>query len=250
MKHQQQPEEKPDNSGWLTTYSDLMNNMLILFMMLYAMSSFDAKKFKALAQKFNSSMGSGTGSSYSATVNTGGSNTKSSTKASGGSSGPTIQSVQGQFDALYANLKSELSKKGYTDSVEIVKLDNYIYLRFKDGVLFYPDKATMKPGGEKILNDVGDTIKSAGDLVSAIEICGYTAQIGEDTSNTSSLFSWQLSADRSITVLKYLSGNIKLPESKMSIEGFSHYKPVSSNDTEAGRAQNRRAEIKLTRREG
>ncbi len=76
-----------------------------------------------------------------------------------------------------------------------------------------------------------------------IEIGGLTAT----TESYQQLFSWELSSQRSISVLKYLVQNCKLPESKMSISGYSRYHPIANNDTEENRQLNRRVEIKITR---
>jgi chemotaxis protein MotB len=43
-------DDKQNTDRWLLTYSDMMNNLLVLFMMLYAMSVIDAQKFKSIAQ--------------------------------------------------------------------------------------------------------------------------------------------------------------------------------------------------------
>jgi chemotaxis protein MotB len=47
-------ENRIDSSRWLTTYSDMMNNLLVLFMVLYSMSIMDLQKFEALATSLNS----------------------------------------------------------------------------------------------------------------------------------------------------------------------------------------------------
>ncbi|MEA5040849.1 MAG: flagellar motor protein MotB, partial [Clostridiaceae bacterium] len=52
--------EKPNTDRWLATYADMMNNLLVLFMVLYAMSVMDLEKFKALAVQFNNKLASNT----------------------------------------------------------------------------------------------------------------------------------------------------------------------------------------------
>jgi chemotaxis protein MotB len=102
----------------------------------------------------------------------------------------------------------------------------------------------MQPADD-ILQYVGSTVKTVDSLVSSIQIAGHTAQVGQDT--TTNFFAWELSSDRAITVLKFLVQKCSLPQSKMTVSGYSHYVPVATNDTEAGRATNRRVEIKVSK---
>jgi chemotaxis protein MotB len=53
---------------------------------------------------------------------------------------------------------------------------------------------------------------------------------------------WQLSMERSRSVLRYLV-SLGIPETRFQIAGFAHTMPVSTNDTEEGRANNRRVDV-------
>ncbi len=54
---------------------------------------------------------------------------------------------------------------------------------------------------------------------------------------------WQLSAARSLSLLALLTSRYDIPESRLSIESFGSNQPLGPNDTQAGRAANRRVEI-------
>jgi len=54
---------------------------------------------------------------------------------------------------------------------------------------------------------------------------------------------WQLSAARSLSLLALLTTQYGIPESRLSIESFGSNHPLGPNDTQAGRAANRRVEI-------
>jgi len=54
---------------------------------------------------------------------------------------------------------------------------------------------------------------------------------------------WALSAARSLNLLALLATQYGIPESRLSIQGYGSNVPLGSNDTEAGRAANRRVEI-------
>ena len=54
---------------------------------------------------------------------------------------------------------------------------------------------------------------------------------------------WQLSAARSLSLLAFLTTRYGIPETRLSIQSFGSNHPLGSNDTQAGRAANRRVEI-------
>jgi len=71
-----------------------------------------------------------------------------------------------------------------------------------------------------------------------IEIGGYTDNVGSDEHNQ------QLSENRAKSVYEYLI-NEKIVESRLSYKGYGETLPISTNDTEKGRAQNRRTEFTI-----
>jgi chemotaxis protein MotB len=85
------------------------------------------------------------------------------------------------------------------------------------------------------------------DLISGIDISGHTAKVHADPPSKTNLFSWDLSTDRALTVLKYLVQQCDMPQDKLSITGYSCNQLYVEGDTEEFLAQNRRVEIRLTR---
>ena len=76
-----------------------------------------------------------------------------------------------------------------------------------------------------------------------------TAKNSLHTDNTGSLaVNQRLSKERALSVLNYLS-NAGVAKTRMVSDGFDYQFPVASNDTEAGRAQNRRVEVYISANE-
>ena len=71
-----------------------------------------------------------------------------------------------------------------------------------------------------------------------VNVEGHTDNKGVPAANK------KLSADRAASVAKWLTGH-GIDKARMSSSGFGQEKPIDSNDTEAGRSQNRRVEITL-----
>jgi chemotaxis protein MotB len=80
----------------------------------------------------------------------------------------------------------------------------------------------------------------------AISIEGHTddVPIGAELSKQYPT-NWELSAVRATTVARYLQENIGIDPGLLSAIGYGEYQPVTSNESEEGRAKNRRIEIVL-----
>ena len=54
---------------------------------------------------------------------------------------------------------------------------------------------------------------------------------------------WELSSARSIAVLQFLTDKFSVPVKRLAVSGYADVEPVASNDTEVGRARNRRVDV-------
>ncbi len=242
MRRKKDEEENDKSERWLLTYSDMMNNLLILFMVLYAMSIIDLAKFEDMANGFSNVFASGTTTESQGSDGAGASEYTVEEPGEGTAGGTDV--VSEEFDKVYKTIQKELAENGYEDMVIIEQGADYIKFSFGENVLFYPDSSTIKTTDMGVLKCIGDALVTIEPLIQSIDISGHTATTGQQTT---SVFSWELSAERSIAVLKYLVQTCNLQESKMAISGYSRYHPVASNETEESRQLNRRVEIKITR---
>ena len=113
------------------------------------------------------------------------------------------------------------------DSLKIVRLP---YVSFEIG------SSTLTPLSRYELDNVVDVMKQFGEMT--IEVAGHTDNTGDaDTNRT-------LSESRAKVVYDYLAGK-DVATDRMSYVGYGQDKPVDSNDTDDGRANNRRTEFKI-----
>lgn len=105
-----------------------------------------------------------------------------------------------------------------------------------ENVLFETGKANLKPSSHKALNDLVEVMRLKSTMV--IEIQGHTDNVGSDEANM------KLSQERAETVRKYLLGK-GVATSRVQSRGYGATRPVADNSTEAGRAKNRRTQLKV-----
>jgi len=242
IRRDEEEPEKDNGDRWLLTYSDLITLLLALFIILYTMSSVDLAKLQELSKNLNAafngnySTGAGTGTGTGdGTDDTG---DVSSEIAIG--EGNFIVATISPLDEIYNELSTYIETNDLESEIQLERTDTYILISLKEVLLFVPDSPVMLEGSKPALSEIQGALSKVYDKVDRISISGHTADLGKG----STTFEWELSTDRAITVLKYMTSQ-GLPDNKLSIEGHSHYDPVASNDTEAGKAQNRRVEITI-----
>jgi len=96
------------------------------------------------------------------------------------------------------------------------------------------DKSTIRSDAVPVLDEAVEILKAEG--VVAVIVEGHTDSVGTDAYNQ------KLSHRRAEAVRKYLVEH-GIPSNRISTEGFGESRPVASNDTADGRAQNRRVEL-------
>lgn len=104
-------------------------------------------------------------------------------------------------------------------------------------ITFDTKKATIKSGSHETLNEIGRTIEAWPKL--RVEIAGHTDSRGSTESNQ------DLSERRAGSVKEYLARNFKIDSKQLVTVGYGESQPIASNDTDQGRAQNRRVEFKV-----
>jgi chemotaxis protein MotB len=147
--------------------------------------------------------------------------------------------------STYDNLMKELNKEIKEGQITITQLKDRLSLSMVEKVLFDSGKADIKKDGQKVLDRVGKILKQVKDKQISIE--GHTDNVPIGL-KLQSVFptNWELSTTRATNVARYLQEKAGVDPELLIASGFSEYHPVESNDTEEGRAKNRRIEIVLT----
>lgn len=114
-----------------------------------------------------------------------------------------------------------------------VQKDAKIVLR---NVFFDTDKATLKPMSYIELDKLAEIMTNNPKM--KIEISGHTDNVGTKTYNQ------RLSQSRAESVVNYLLSK-GFSQDRMTFKGYAFDEPITTNDTEEGRAQNRRVEFKI-----
>lgn len=133
----------------------------------------------------------------------------------------------------------ELKEKTAGSGVDVTEVDNgsAILVNLPDGVTFAVNSTTISPAFQATLDQIAQSLKDYPD--SLVDVYGHTDSTGSDAYNQ------DLSERRARSVAGYLAMR-GVSSARIRSQGFGEQYPVASNDTEEGRALNRRVEIKIT----
>ena len=120
--------------------------------------------------------------------------------------------------------------------VRVTRDGDNLVLNIPSGITFAYDSATVQPQFQRTLDQVADTLRQYDQTY--IDVYGHTDSTGSDAYNQT------LSEQRAGSVASYLETR-GVQSARIGTRGYGETQPIASNDTDAGRAANRRVEIKI-----
>lgn len=214
-------EEHGNHERWLITYADLMNLLLVFFIVLYAMSKTDSTKYQQIAFSLQRA--------FNVDVLQGGEQGSIGETEDGESRFSEYLSIRAQIAAL------ESMRTVPANSVSVELTNEGIVIHMDESVLFPPGSAQLRPEARVVLDNVADVL---GPLPNAVRVEGHTDDSPPDPLEFAS--NWDLSATRAVNVVRYLTEGAELPPERLSAAGYGEFKPRSLEDTVEGRRMNRR----------
>ncbi len=217
--------------AWMVTYSDLVTLLLTFFVLLLSMASMDPVRFTEASSSLKEAFG----------VHKEPAHVDFAIPVLPSPPITTFSPIQEQTtEKVYEKIKSQIDSLRLNKDVGLMKRDdNSIVLRVNDSILFRPGQAKISPKSFPILRNIADIIRP---LPMDLRIEGHTdnSPIGN-----SQFGNWNLSVDRSVSVLRFFTQGNLLPLDRMASVGYGKDKPVVPNRDEASRALNRRVDFVL-----
>ncbi|MCR4430514.1 MAG: OmpA family protein [Tepidanaerobacteraceae bacterium] len=221
--------QPPGSPLWMTTYGDLMTQILIFFALLFALSSVDTKKFDIYISSLQGSLG----------IIQGGQTLEKGEFIESGEVGQFLVSAeeQRQFERLEQDVK-DIIKKNDLSGVQVEMDERGLVIRFVEGVLFDSGKAEIKKQAMAVLDKIVPVLKQSR---RQIRVEGHTDNVPIHTREFPS--NWELSTARAVNVVRYFIDKHNFSPYTISAAGYGEYRPVAPNDTDKHRALNRRVDI-------
>ncbi|QAY67379.1 flagellar motor protein MotB [Paenibacillus protaetiae] len=246
-RHEEHDDDHP-NESWLLPYSDLMTLLLALFIVLYSMSSVDVKKFEEMSQAFKITFNNGNGLLQNPSVVKAGEDPEKKKQDADDQDKKNQQSLAKQEQEDLEKLKKQVDEyiksHGLTSDLATKLNQSQLMITISDKALFASGSAEVKPESRSLANAISTMLQNYTDY--EIVVSGHTDN--QPISTQAFKSNWDLSSSRAIRFMDILLQNPKLKPERFSAIGYGEYRPVDTNDTEAGRAKNRRVEVSILRK--
>lgn len=237
MKRRRQTSGKANHERWLLTYSDLITLLMVFFVVMYALSNLNAKKFQAVALSLSHAMGGGGQSVL---------NEPGTSLAPGISGSSLIEDMQmtmetkeaSDLEKIRKELQAYIDENGLNDKVSVNLEDRGVVLSFKDVALFPLGSAELTPDARELINKTGQILKKAPQF---IRVEGHTDNLPINTAQFPS--NWELSVTRATRVVQELIKELDFHPDRLSAAGYGEFRPKSPNDSNENRQRNRRVDI-------
>jgi chemotaxis protein MotB len=266
--HDEEHEEHENHERWLVSYADMMTLLMVLFIVMFAISSINQGKFDQLKQGLHNGFGT------PQTMMAGGDNLLDSGNgvapddpqiaavASGGAGGVSVNSAKGVAPEQVTGLVKATEQAQVRQEVENLKkaekalkaalaragIPHGATFRFDerglvvtiatDKVLFESGSATLRRQGRRILDTIEPTLAT---LPNRISVDGHTNSVPIATDRYPS--NWELSTGRAAGVLRYLARPGGIPVDRMSAAGYADTRPLRPASDPRALVVNRRVEI-------
>ena len=141
--------------------------------------------------------------------------------------------------ALAVNLKSALADGIQDEDIMVDVEKTVVYISISDKLLFKSGSSVISTKAKGLLEKVAKVIVDKPDMEVMVE--GYTDNV--PIKSTCTKDNWDLSTQRSTSVIRVLQNDYKIDPKRLIAAGRSEYLPLASNDTSEGRSRNRRTRI-------
>ncbi|MCC3379531.1 flagellar motor protein MotB [Paenibacillus farraposensis] len=247
---------------WMITYADLITLLLIFFVVMYAMSSPDARKYEVVVHSLQDTFRKGDsileqGSGITGTAdhytskNPPAAKQQTSAKKDAGSTKLTtreqaFRKQEKELQNLMGVIQKYISENKLENQIFVADQPRGIVITLNDRFLFDQGRAALKQGSASTLSKLASLFR---DLKTPISIEGHTDNIPFTRTTNSSIYkdNWELSGARALSVLRFFLDKEHLSPAGFQYAGYAETRPVGDNSTEAGRQKNRRVEITVLR---
>ena len=252
MARKKKPPEHENHERWLVSYADFITLLFAFFVVMFATSQADKGKAQQVSDSVKRAFEGGKMTQVVAAIlggsvaDTGKGNAMM--RGPGGAKSSAEDKKNQKLAELLPSLKilsEELKKEIAAGRIQISMQARGLVVSFNQAALFARGEDVISADAYGGLEKVAAAIAK---LPNPVRLEGHTDSTPINTPRFHS--NWELSSSRSIAILELLTKKFNVPRERLSIAGYADTAPIASNETEEGRARNRRADIVILNEQG
>jgi chemotaxis protein MotB len=235
-----------NHERWVVSYADFVTLLFAFFVLMFASTETDKSKAKAVSESIQEALNEGVLSQRAVSILAGsvGGIGRGNAKA-GGPEGKTskrsapstpVRSIDlaASMNTLSSQLKDEIQR----GTVQLKLESRGLVIGLTAAAFFPSGDDSIEPSAFETMAKVAAVLNN---IPNALRLEGHTDSVPINTPRFRS--NWELSAARSIAVLRLLNEKYGVDLQRMAIAGYADLNAIDSNETEEGRARNRRVDI-------
>jgi len=220
-----------NHERWVISYADFVTLLFAFFVVMFATANADKGKARAVAEAVKAALDPKSNPHSKQIIQE---LLNKDKKISPEAAKQTVAELTPSLNLLQKNLKEEIQR----GEVELHLESRGLTVSFKQAALFDSGAADIKPSAFSALEKTADAILK---VPNQIRLEGHTDNV--PIHNDKFKNNWELSSARSIAMLEFLTERFSVPVKRLAVSGYADVAPVASNDTEQGRARNRRVDV-------
>ena len=234
MARKKKHPEHVNHERWLVSYADFITLLFAFFVVMFAVSQVDSKKVGRFTTSFNEAL------EWSPITQPGssGGGDKAIPEISLAAKGKGKGDFAGEKKGIRTGLSKRATKVPALSGLNVLEVRGELVLRLPEKLMFDRGEAALSPDGKSALDAIAEELRIR---PVRIRVEGHTDST--PIHNTRFPSNWELSMARAMAVVDFLLSNSKIEPGRMGAAGYGEHHPVASNDTNEGRAQNRRVDI-------
>lgn len=144
-----------------------------------------------------------------------------------------------EMEQLRIDLSQKLEKQIDKNNALVQKVENLTIVTLGESAMFGSGIADLTKSGSETIRKIASTLSDYPGYHIRIEGHTDARPVGK-VLKTKFASNWELSTARATAVIRYMIYGLQIDPQRLSATGFAQYRPASENDTEEGRAMNRR----------
>lgn len=231
-----------NHERWLVSYADFITLLFAFFVVMFASSQADKGKAKQVSEAVREALEEGRFGGVVAGLLGRTMNAKPKPKPAEEAPLPVSS---GDLSGSLIYLSRELEPEIEAGTVKVELQARGLVISLREAAYFPSGDDTILASARMSLEKIAAVIAR---LPNAVRLEGHTDSVPIHNSRFRS--NWELSAARGIAMLELFAGTYHIAPQRLSIAGYADTVPVESNDTEEGRAHNRRVDVVIVNPEG
>jgi chemotaxis protein MotB len=234
LRRRKTEQAQVSHERWVISYADFVTLLFAFFVVMFSTANADKDKARAMSLAVSAALSGHEHPRALTLAHIVSPTQKSLTSALLLNDPDASKGLQASLIMLQEQLHAEIDR----GEIELRIESRGLTVSFKQAAVFDSGEALVKSSAVPSIAKVANAILKVNN---EIRLEGHTDNLPIHNGRFNN--NWELSSARSIAILQILTEKMNVPVQRLAVSGYADVLPIASNDTEEGRARNRRVDV-------